>query len=71
MLLAILVVCLALVLWNVLAWGAAQPSSEDPGPVVSVLIPARDEEGNIGECLDSVRRQPGVREVIVYDDHSS
>lgn len=71
MLLAFLLVCLALVLWNVLAWGAVRPSSADPGVVVSVLIPARDEAANIRACLDSARLQPGVREVIVYDDHSS
>lgn len=71
MIIAVLLACWAIVLWNVLAWGAVRPSSVDPGPVVSVLIPARDEEWNIRECLDSVRLQPGVREVIVYDDHSA
>lgn len=37
---------------------------------VSVLIPARDEEARIGACLDAVRAQPGVDEVLVLDDQS-
>jgi chlorobactene glucosyltransferase len=71
MLLAILLLCLVLVLWNVLAWGMVRPAAHDPGPVVSVLIPAREEESNIRECLDSIRDQAGILEVVVYDDHSS
>jgi chlorobactene glucosyltransferase len=71
MLLAILLFCLAIVLWNVLAWGTVRPAADDPGPVISVLIPARDEERNIRACLESVLGQPGVLEVILYDDHSS
>jgi glycosyltransferase involved in cell wall biosynthesis len=39
---------------------------------VSVLIPARNEEYNLPDCLDSVLRQGGeVGEVLVYDDHST
>ena len=38
--------------------GAALP---DPAPLISVLIPARDEEANIGACIDSLRRQGDFR----------
>lgn len=41
-------------------------------PVVSVIVPARNEEIPIGECLMSLRRQDGVKfEVIVVDDGST
>jgi chlorobactene glucosyltransferase len=44
----------------------------DPPPLVSVLIPSRDEAGNIGTCLASLQRQnyPNF-EVIVLDDNST
>lgn len=41
---------------------------------ISVLVPARNEEENIGECLDSLSRQSypkALYEVIVIDDHST
>jgi cellulose synthase/poly-beta-1,6-N-acetylglucosamine synthase-like glycosyltransferase len=40
---------------------------------VSVIIPARNEEKNIGPCLDALNRQLGIHakpEIIVVDDHS-
>ncbi|MFA5079492.1 MAG: glycosyltransferase family A protein, partial [Dehalococcoidia bacterium] len=41
-------------------------------PLVSVLIPARNEEQNIGRCLDSVLNQDYPNyEVIVLDDNST
>ena len=42
-----------------------------PAPLISILIPARDEENNIGACLESLRRQdyPDF-EVLVLDDNS-
>jgi cellulose synthase/poly-beta-1,6-N-acetylglucosamine synthase-like glycosyltransferase len=41
-------------------------------PEVSVIVPARDEEANLAECLSSLVGQPGASyEVIVVDDHSS
>jgi chlorobactene glucosyltransferase len=44
----------------------------DPPPLVSVLIPARDEESNIGPCLDSLRRQDYPEfEILVLDDSST
>lgn len=42
------------------------------GPLVSVLVPARDEEENIEACLDSLLAQNYRNlEIIVYDDDSS
>lgn len=80
--LTVFVIALALLgvtLWNVLAWPRLAPAVEARGgddergaAVVSVLIPARDEETNIAACLDSALAQGStVCEVIVYDDHSS
>ncbi len=44
----------------------------DSLPLVSVLIPARDEERNIGHCLESLLRQDYPRlEILVLDDESS
>jgi cellulose synthase/poly-beta-1,6-N-acetylglucosamine synthase-like glycosyltransferase len=40
---------------------------------VSVVIPARNEEKNIGHCIDAIRQQELVTcntEIIVVDDHS-
>jgi chlorobactene glucosyltransferase len=43
-----------------------------PLPLISVLIPARNEESNIGACLESLQRQdyPDY-EILVLDDDSS
>ncbi|MEL6893764.1 MAG: glycosyltransferase, partial [Actinomycetota bacterium] len=40
-------------------------------PIVSVVVPARDEAERIGPLLDSIVGAPGVAEVIVVDDESS
>src|SRR5579872_2402330 len=41
-------------------------------PTVSVIIPARNEEACLGDCLQSLTSQSGVEfEVIVVDDHST
>jgi glycosyltransferase involved in cell wall biosynthesis len=41
-------------------------------PEVSIVIPARNEEMNIGNCLQSLTSQRGVRfEIIVVDDAST
>ena len=53
--------------------GTAEPSGS-PVPRISVLIPARNEEAGILDCLRSLARQtyPKDRfEVIVLDDHST
>ena len=41
---------------------------------ISVIIPARNEENNIGRCLDAIQQQDypqNNKEIIVADDHSS
>jgi glycosyltransferase involved in cell wall biosynthesis len=41
-------------------------------PIVSVIIPARNEEASLGTCLESLVAQTGVDfEIIVVDDHST
>jgi glycosyltransferase involved in cell wall biosynthesis len=41
-------------------------------PVVSVIVPARNEEACLGACLESLLAQDGVSfEIIVVDDHST
>lgn len=45
---------------------------EGVAPFISVLIPARDEEENIGKCLDCLTRQDYPNfEVLVLDDRST
>jgi glycosyltransferase involved in cell wall biosynthesis len=41
-------------------------------PRVSVIVPARDEEASLSDCLKSLTAQEGVAfEIIVVDDHST
>ncbi len=41
-------------------------------PLVSVIIPARNEEASLGTCLESLVPQNGINfEIIVVDDHST
>jgi glycosyltransferase involved in cell wall biosynthesis len=41
-------------------------------PVVSMIVPARNEEASLGTCLKSLVAQTGVDfEIIVVDDHST
>lgn len=50
----------------------ARRESEKTQPVVSVIIPARNEEASLATCLDSLIQQTGIAfEVIVVDDHST
>jgi glycosyltransferase involved in cell wall biosynthesis len=43
-----------------------------PNPVVSVIVPARNEEACIASCLESLVAQRGIDfEVIVVDDNST
>jgi len=51
-----------------------QPDSKvpNPAPLVSILIPARDEEDSIATCLKSLQKQDYPNfEVLVLDDNSS
>lgn len=53
---------------------SATPRQKDPTFSVSIVIPVRNEEQNIGRCLDSLVKQDYPRkllEIIVVDDHSS
>jgi glycosyltransferase involved in cell wall biosynthesis len=46
--------------------------SDNHLPVVSVIVPARNEEASLGTCIESLVSQSGVEfEVIVVDDHST
>jgi cellulose synthase/poly-beta-1,6-N-acetylglucosamine synthase-like glycosyltransferase len=59
------------------AWRAIpvyRPKKQTPGTLITVLIPARNEEANIAGCLRSLALQTYGRdlfEVIVLDDHSA
>ena len=64
-------VFLALVAANVALWPRVKPAEARPADALSVLIPARNEEQNLPRCLAAVLSQPGVEEVLVYDDHST
>ena len=47
------------------------PGPPDPAPLVSILIPARDEEHNIRDCLRTLASQDYPNfEIIVVDDRS-
>ena len=42
------------------------------GPVVSIIVPARNEETCLGRCLESLVAQSGVRlDIVVVDDEST
>lgn len=44
----------------------------NPAPLISVMVPARDEEANIGACLESLQKQDYPNyEVLVLDDNSA
>lgn len=48
------------------------PIPELPIPEVSIIVPARNEETSLGDCLESLTAQTGVAfEIIVVDDGSS
>jgi cellulose synthase/poly-beta-1,6-N-acetylglucosamine synthase-like glycosyltransferase len=49
----------------------ATPTQNDP-PAVSVIVPARNEEASLENCLDSLVAQTNVAfEIIVINDHST
>jgi chlorobactene glucosyltransferase len=71
---ALLFLLLINLLLNLRSLKKAKSSSElpNPAPLISVLIPARNEEANIEVCLDSLRRQDYPNfEILVLDDSSS
>lgn len=59
-------------LFNAVGWPKPRQADRTQTGVVSILIPARNEEKNLAACLDSILKQGEiVREIIVYDDHST
>lgn len=68
---------LLLVRWALQYWQSLPPpakSNSSHYPMVSILVPARNEASNIANCLRQLREQdyPADRiEVIVIDDHST
>lgn len=55
-----------------LALYRAPKRAPPPGVTVSILIPARNEEGSIAGAVIAALTQPGVElEVVVLDDHST
>jgi dolichol-phosphate mannosyltransferase len=46
------------------------PGAPAPRGTISVVVPARDEAARIGPCLDGLRDDPDVLEVLVVDDGS-
>jgi len=54
---------------NSIFWPAV--TRETGARTISILIPARNEESNLPDCLDSaVSQDADVIEILVYDDHS-
>ena len=69
----IILFCINLIL-NLIMLKRPSRKAKSPAnpPLVSVLIPARNEEANIGECLASVVTQDYSNiEILVLDDNSS
>ena len=65
---------LLIFLWNLSIIRRKRISAIDASklPLVSVLIPARNEEDNISQCVESLFKQDYPRyEVIVLNDHST
>lgn len=65
------------ILWQTFSW-LVKPtttiSKKEPKTKVSVIIPCRNEEKNIGNCLNSILRQNyplSLIEIIIVDDHST
>lgn len=57
---------------NIVGWPRITRRRSQGRGMVSILIPARNEEANLADCLDAVLAQGDiVREILVYDDHSS
>jgi chlorobactene glucosyltransferase len=57
---------------NTLWWPAVSRRIATRNCAVSVLIPARNEEKNLGDCLDTAICQGEiVAEILIYNDHST
>lgn len=73
MLFALVIACgaLAMTARNLRLYRAPRPAGAGAGELVSVCIPARNEELNIEACVRSVLRSVHPVEVLVYDDEST
>ena len=75
----LLIVYGLLIVWYFRAWTSIPPVAQPAAwrtwrTWITVVVPARNEEGNILRCLDSLASQSYPRhlyEVIVVDDHST
>lgn len=70
----VLLILLINLLLNLRSLNGARANNKPPehAPLISVLIPARNEEANIGACLDSLRKQDYPNfEILVLDDSST
>ncbi len=74
----IIIICLVILMINLLlnlrSIKPLEPKSriKNPAPLVSILIPARDEENNIATCLQTLRKQDyPIFEILVLNDNSS
>ena len=74
----IVCILLAVILFNLLLnlRTIRKPRSDvelpEPAPLISILLPARNEEANIGVCLESLRQQDYPNfEILVLDDSST
>lgn len=64
---------LQILLYTVAAWRSRYSFNRSLRPSVSVIIAARNEEENIGRCLESMARltyPPELLEIVVVDDRS-
>src|ERR1700690_4457421 len=46
-------------------------SSETNPPRMSAIVPARNEEAVIAECVESLAKQPEILEILVLNDQST
>lgn len=70
--LILLSICLLTVIGNLLVFRGLRPARPTAtGPLVSILVPARNEILNIGNCVGSLLAQDHPHwELLVLDDHS-
>lgn len=70
---AIAALALTITLINLSVYRKSDPDSPVEGdPLISVCVPARNEEANIEACVRSLLANKGIRlEVLVYDDQST
>lgn len=63
---------LSIALLNAFFWPKPRHADQKHAGEVSILIPARNEEANLSDCLNAVLRQgETICEVLIYDDHST